>query len=85
MTVRASRAGLRDRLANIFVGDWHPVLRDPLDVFRLSFPIGAVIFAVQGDGEAFVRLLLPGVLVLVVRALNIPRPIDWVFCLATRS
>jgi hypothetical protein len=72
----------RKALDLIFVGDWHPYLRDSLDVFRLTFPVGAVIFLIQGDGDAFVRLLLPGVLVLVVRALNIPRPIDWVFCIA---
>jgi hypothetical protein len=29
-----------------------------------------------------VRLLLPGVAVLAVRALNIPRLIDWIFCVA---
>jgi hypothetical protein len=75
-------ASVRHALHQIFLGDWHPILRDPLDLFRLTFPIGAVIFLIQGDGDAFVRLLLPGVLVLVVRALNIPRPIDWVFCLA---
>jgi hypothetical protein len=72
----------RSWLTYVFVGDWHPVVRDPLDLFRLSFVVGAVIFLIEGDGDAFVRLLLPGVLVLVVRALNIPRPIDWVFCLA---
>ena len=32
----------------VFLRDWHPVLRDPLDLFRLSFPIGAVIFAHPG-------------------------------------
>jgi hypothetical protein len=76
------RATARNGLSDIFVGDWHPVLRDPLDLFRLSFPVGAVIFAIQGDGDAVVRLLIPGALVLLVRALDIPRPIDWVFCLA---
>jgi hypothetical protein len=79
---RGLKATLRRGLTLIFVGDWHPVLRDSLDLFRLSFPVGAAIFLIQGDGDAFVRLLLPGVLVLVVRALNVPRPIDWVFCLA---
>jgi hypothetical protein len=29
-----------------------------------------------------VRLLLPGVAVLIVRAVDVPRPIDWVFCFA---
>jgi hypothetical protein len=35
-----------------------------------------------GDWDAVVRLLLPGLAVFVVRALDIPRPVDWVFCFA---
>jgi hypothetical protein len=66
----------------VFVGDWHPVLRDPLDIFRLSFGVGAIIFAIGGDWDAFIRLLLPGLAVFAVRALDIPRPVDWVFCFA---
>jgi hypothetical protein len=66
----------------VFVGDWHPVLRDPLDLFRLSFPVGAFVFALGGDWDAVVRLLLPGLAVFAVRALNVPRAVDWVFCFA---
>jgi hypothetical protein len=69
-------------LGLIFLGDWHPVLRDPLDLFRLSFVVGAGIFALQGDWDAAVRLLFPAFAVLAVRALNIPRPIDWIFNIA---
>src|SRR4051812_41168856 len=65
--------------ALVFMRDWHPVLRDPLDLFRLSFPVGAVIFAFQGDWDAVVRLLLPGLAVFAVRAINVPRAVDWVF------
>lgn len=72
----------RKVLATVFLGDWHPVLRDALDVFRLSFLVGAAVFALQGDWDAVVRLLLPCLAVFVVRALDIPRPIDWAFCLA---
>jgi len=75
-------AWLQRFLTLVFIRDWHPVLRDPLDLFRLSFPIGALIFAIQGDWDAVVRLLLPGLAVFIVRALDIPRPVDWVFCLA---
>jgi hypothetical protein len=75
-------ASVRSGLGQIFLGDWHPVLRDPLDLFRLSFVVGAAIFAAVGNGDAFVRLLLPGVAILAVRALDIPRAIDWVFCIA---
>ena len=69
-------------LTLVFIRDWHPVLRDPLDLFRLSFPVGALIFGALGDWDAVVRLLLPGVAVLIVRAVDVPRPIDWVFCFA---
>jgi hypothetical protein len=69
-------------LATVFLGDWHPVLRDALDLFRLSFLVGAGIFALQEDWDAVVRLLLPGLAVFAVRALDIPRLIDWVFCVA---
>jgi hypothetical protein len=64
------------------LGDWHPLLRDPLDLVRLSFRVGAVVFALLGDWDAFVRLLIPGLLVFLVRALDVPRPIDWLFCVA---
>jgi hypothetical protein len=66
----------------VFLRDWHPVLRDPLDLFRLSFPVGALIFAVQGDWNAVVRLLLPGLAVFIVRAIDVPRAVDWVFAFA---
>jgi len=76
------RSNLKRFVETVFIADWHPWLRDPLDVFRLSFGVGAVIFAAQGDWDAFVRLLIPGLLVFVVRTLDVPRPIDALFCLA---
>ena len=75
-------AWLKRFVTLVFIRDWHPVLRDPLDLFRLSFPVGALIFAILGDWEAVLRLLLPGLAVFAVRALDIPRPVDWVFCFA---
>jgi hypothetical protein len=76
------RAGLKNAFTLVFLRDWHPVLRDPLDLFRLSFPIGAVIYAILGDWDAAIRLFAPGVAVFLVRAIDVPRPIDWVFCAA---
>src|SRR5262245_23148395 len=73
---------LRKGFTLVFLRDWHPALRDPLDVFRLSFVVGAAVFAVMGDWDAAVRLLLPGIAVCIVRALDVPRAIDWVFCFA---
>jgi hypothetical protein len=75
-------AGAKRAWATVFLRDWHPVLRDPLDLVRLSFPVGALIFAVQGDWEAVVRLLLPGLAVFAVRAIDVPRAVDWVFAAA---
>ena len=66
----------------MFLGDWHPMLRDPLDLFRLSLLAGAAASAISGDWGAAVRLALPGLLALVVRALDVPRAIDWIFALA---
>ena len=76
------KAGAQHAFALVFLRDWHPVLRDPLDLFRLSFPIGALIYAVQGDWDAAIRLLAPGFAVFLVRAIDVPRPVDWVFCAA---
>ena len=79
---RSRLARVKDVLALAFVGDWHPVLRDPLDFVRVSFVVGAAYFALAGDWDAAIRLFLPGVLVLVVRALNVHRVVDWIFCIA---
>ena len=76
------QANLRRFWDTVFIGDWHPWLRDPLDLFRLSFAVGAVVFALQGDWDAFVRLLIPGLLVCLIRALDVPRPVDLLFCVA---
>jgi hypothetical protein len=75
-------ATVRKGLGHVFLGDWHPVLRDPLDLVRISFVVGAAIFALAGEWDAVVRLLFPAVAVLAVRALDVPRPVDWVFNLA---
>jgi hypothetical protein len=75
-------AGAKHAFALVFLRDWHPVLRDPLDLFRLSFPIGALIYAIQGDWDAAIRLFAPGFAVFLVRAIDVPRPVDWAFCAA---
>jgi hypothetical protein len=75
-------AAIKHGFTLVFLRDWHPILRDPLDLFRLSFPIGALIYALIGDWDAAVRLAAPGVAVFLVRAIDVPRPIDWIFCAA---
>src|SRR6201991_956583 len=79
---RRWQAALRHGFTLVFLRDWHPILRDPLDVFRLSFPVGALIYAFMGNWDAAVRLAAPGVAVFLVRAIDVPRPVDWVFSIA---
>jgi uncharacterized membrane protein YjdF len=62
-------------------GDWHPVVRDPLDVLRGGFVAGALVFAVLGRGGA-VNLAVGALAVVGVRFLNLPRPFDLSFILA---
>ena len=38
-------ATLKQGFTLVFLRDWHPILRVPLDVFRLSFPVGAAFYA----------------------------------------
>ncbi|HST42937.1 MAG TPA: hypothetical protein VLK58_25660 [Conexibacter sp.] len=66
----------------VFLGDWHPVLRDPLDLFRLSFVVGAVVFAIRGDSHATTQLALTALAVFVARMIDLPRIVDWGFCVA---
>jgi hypothetical protein len=78
----ARQSKLRSVFDRVFVTDWHPILRDPLDLFRLSFVVGAIIFALQGDRHAAAQLALTSVAVFVARMINPPRLFDWGFCIA---
>ena len=65
----------------LLLGDWSPVVRDPIDILRATFVVGAVAFAVLGEGGA-VNLAVVGAVVLAVRPLNLPRIYDLSFVLA---
>lgn len=60
----------------LWYGDWNPWVRDPIDVLRATFFVGAVIFAVTGHFGAAVRMGLTFVLVVGVRLVQLPRPFD---------
>lgn len=49
----APPAGVRGAswLRRALFGDWHPLLRDPLDLLRLSFAIAAIAFFIAGSTE----------------------------------
>lgn len=65
-----------------FMGDWGRVVRDPIDLLRATFLIGAVVFAVTGEVKGVANLLVGGVAVLVARLVNLPRLYDLGFVLA---
>lgn len=72
---------VRQRWARLLLGDWTPWIRDPIDVLRLSFLVGAVATLAVGPREQTLRLVLTFLFVLVPRLVNAPRPFDLVFTL----
>ena len=66
----------------LLLGDWTPVIRDPIDLLRLTFLFGAVFFAASGDVKGVGNLLVASVAVLVARAIDLPRVYDLCFVVA---
>ena len=60
----------------LVMGDWGPVVRDPLDVVRLTFLAGAIAFATSGDVAGAFNLALGFVLLVAARFANLPRIYD---------
>jgi len=63
------------------VGDWGRVIRDPIDLIRLSLLVGAVIALVQGDFAHAARFAFAFGVTVAVRELEAPRPFDAVFAI----
>ena len=59
----------------LVLGDWSPVVRDPIDVVRATFLVGAAAFAFTGRGGA-AALALAGIFTWLIRPLNLPRVYD---------
>lgn len=66
----------------MFLGDWNPWIRDPVDVLRLSYLAAALGEWASGDFGAGVRFGLTFLLVVAPRLLNTPRPFDFAFTIA---
>ena len=73
------RSGRLDALRKLVLGDWHPLLRDPLDLLRLSFAAAAAAFALAGSVEYSVRLAGTFLLVAFAQRLRMPRLFDLLF------
>jgi hypothetical protein len=77
---RKHEASRRTRLLRKAVfGDWHPLLRDPLDLLRLSFAAAAVVFFLAGSLEYAVRMVATFLLLVAAQRLRLPRLFDLLF------
>jgi len=60
----------------LVMGDWSPVVRDPLDVMRLLFGVAALAFAAAGDTAGAFNLGLAFAVLIAARLANLPRLYD---------
>ena len=65
--------------SRLLLGDWTPLVRDPIDLIRLGFLAGAILSLVLGDWSGAVRMTLTFGLTLLARFLDLPRPFDLAF------
>jgi hypothetical protein len=74
-------------LRKLLFGDWTPVLRDPLDLLRLSFAGGSVGFLLTGHPAIGWHMFVDFLIVVAAGRLNMPRLFDLLFVLgwATQS
>jgi len=74
-------------LRKLLFGDWTPVLRDPLDLLRLSFAAASLGFLVTGHPAIAWHMFVDFIIVVAAGRLNMPRLADLLFILgwATQS
>ena len=66
----------------LIMGDWHPWIRDPIDVLRVALLAGASGFALAGDWTGTWLLGGAGALAWAVRPVWLPRAYDACFVVA---
>ena len=70
----------RERMVRkALLGDWRPLLRDPLDAARLSFVVAGVLYLLAGKADSAFALLLAFVVLMVAWRLRLPRVFDALF------
>lgn len=65
----------------VLYGEWHPIVRDPLDLARMAFVAGFVVMLLLGESGA-VNVGVAAAAVVGVRFLRLPRLFDLMFILA---
>ncbi len=71
--VRAEPQGLTWQ--KLFLGDWSRIVRDPLDVYRILFVGGAVVWGLSGRPVAI--LVAASAVLLLARLIDLPRFYDF--------
>jgi hypothetical protein len=67
---------------SLLLGDWHPWLRDPIDLLRALLLAGGVGFAAAGDWRGALLVGGAGVIAWLVRGALLPRVYDLALVLA---
>jgi hypothetical protein len=80
--LRRPLLGTPEARRRVLHGDWHPLLRDPIDLLRLNYLVGAIVFFAIGKPHQALDLVFSAVAVFVVRAVDPPRRIDLAFIVA---
>jgi uncharacterized membrane protein HdeD (DUF308 family)/uncharacterized membrane protein YjdF len=75
MARQAATTGVWDRRRLIY-GDWNWLIRDGLDVLRILFLAGTVVFAIEGNSDTSALTAAFAVL-LIARIVNLPRWFDF--------
>jgi hypothetical protein len=65
----------------LLYGEWHPIVRDPLDLARIAFVLGFLALLLLGESGA-VNVGVAAAAVVGVRFLRLPRLFDLTFILA---
>jgi hypothetical protein len=65
----------------LLFGEWHPVVRDPLDLARIAFVVGFIVMLLFGESGA-VNVGVAAGAVVGVRFLRLPRLFDLAFIVA---
>lgn len=66
----------------LLLGDWSRLVRDPVDLLRLSFLVAAIVLFANDDMSGGLRLLETFALLVIARFLDLPRPFDLALVLA---
>jgi hypothetical protein len=66
----------------VLMGDWSRTVRDPIDLLRLTFFVGAAVFLLLGEMKGVGNLLVGGIALLVARGIDLPRLYDLGFTIA---